>query len=225
MKWPFANQNEIDFFGAGIEVLDHKTQLAKFTSTLDTRELELSMLLLQPGDRAVVAGVGLGTLLAPIASLLGVENVKGYEPNPMLTDLVRRYVKVGGKQLNVICAALAAQEGMQQFMLADHFTRSSLTVTPKSDFVNLDVPTQSIANAMNGYNALMLDVEGAEWDILPCMDFTTIRVIIMEFHLDEKFGHENVDVWLKFMETCGLKIVDDYKHPNAKQLRIVGATR
>ncbi len=140
------------------------------------------------GDRVIEAGGGLGTLSMQIADIVGKDAVQVFEPNPRTAEALRKNLLLNGYNIHVAVAALIAEARTETAFLDsigyDDFTISG-THRGRDRARLLTVPAISIADAIVQFDptVLVLDVEGAEFELLTCVsDWMRVRSIHLEIH-------------------------------------------
>ncbi len=141
---------------------------------------------LSSGDRVldIGGGIGLSGLLA--GRVVGDQNVAVYEANPVNVDQIKRNFALNRVSTSVETAAVvpdAYQRSEVSFFLHDNFCRSSVfSDTPGGR--EITVPARRFADLVKTHNptALLMDVEGAEADILSGADLSSISKICLELH-------------------------------------------
>ncbi|MEP3640289.1 MAG: methyltransferase [Paracoccaceae bacterium] len=73
-------------------------------------ELELILACLEPGDKVLEIGSGVGMIATTCASICGAENVTCYEPNPSTRDVIQRNFDLNGLEVDLRSRALATQK-------------------------------------------------------------------------------------------------------------------
>ena len=141
------------------------------------------------GDRVIEAGGGLGVMTMHIADIVGDAAILVFEPNPRTAKALRANLALNGHRIKVEEAALSATPSGQELCFIDvseidHFAKSGLQCNPNRGR-KISVRAQSLSDAINRFDAsiLVLDVEGAEHDILVSVDdWKNVRSIHLEIH-------------------------------------------
>jgi len=145
--------------------------------TYESIEQDAVRMLFEAGDHVAVAGVGFGFILAGVAARVGRKNVLGVEANVTLSNFVRENVTVNGFELNVVNAAITPTG--EKAALAP--ARVWAVRRAIEDPLGL-VPGMTLQDLLAmGYDCLLLDVEGGEWELLPQID-SRWRKVIIECH-------------------------------------------
>jgi FkbM family methyltransferase len=197
MHHPREAHDCIDFMGLSIDTINRPGTLhiANVESSIDFDETAFALEHFQQGDRILIAGGGMGGQAALVASKFGPESVVVVEPNPLLVRLLRGELRVRGKQLDIRQAALWTRDSTQEFYIADdNWPASSLLSgqSPNERGVSVETLDTNRLIAEESITALILDVEGAEKDIVPYLDIPKLRAMVVEAHgpyADTMAGH------------------------------------
>lgn len=135
-----------------------------------------------PTDRIVDIGCGAGfttTLASRTASA-----VWGYDANPQMVAAARRTVAANGQAAEIINAVLQVAPGAPEvdFYVRDDFTTSSLIGGPGATCIR--VPVLDFASTVTNHCAsyIVLDIEGAEIDILEAPVPACVTKLCVECH-------------------------------------------
>ncbi|EJW12773.1 Methyltransferase FkbM [Rhodovulum sp. PH10] len=144
--------------------------------------------LIGPGDRVVEAGGGLGTVTMAIADLVGDAAVTVFEPTPRTATALRENLALNGHSVTVEQAAVVAGD-VAEVAFADTSETSSFAVAGLVDAAaaptRIVVPARALSAIVATLDptVLVLDVEGAEVDLLPSVaDWRRVRAIHLELH-------------------------------------------
>jgi FkbM family methyltransferase len=120
------------------------------------------------------------------ASRLGAA-VTAYEPEPANARLTRANLELNGFQAQVIEAAVVAdtetRDSIRLYTSENAYWRHSIYKPGKRQYV--DVPAARISNLLPGVDAVKMDIEGAEIDLLFALrDFQAVKKLVFEYHFD-----------------------------------------
>lgn len=188
---PPLTTDHISFHGMGIYVRNLRSHISIIRSDLDPQEFELCKLL-RKGDRCVLAGAGMGSVAVWACVQAGVENVLMYEAIPEKVDAFLRGVKVDGVVPTLRWGALSTRDGEANFLVqSEHWPGSSLLPNADDQIHGstasgsvIRVPTVDTNRVLREWkaNALMLDIEGEEHNVIHQIDLGPLRCIGMELH-------------------------------------------
>lgn len=158
---------------------------------------------LEPGDVVLEIGAGVGFTSTLAARRVGDRNVFCYEANPALVERIRRTHSLNGVAPTVVNAVLGRGAGEARFYVRADFSTSSLVGSP--DEPSVPVPQLDLDTELrrSGANCLVLDVEGAEAELVPLIDWTTIEKLVLELH-PKILGPERTAALLAHLAAQGL---------------------
>lgn len=152
--------------------------------------------MIEPGERVLELGAGIGFLSSLVAATGQAEKIVAVEANPALIPLMRRTHALNGVGAEVVHAAVVGEKTSDtvRFTLDEDFWASSIK-PKKRQYLRgfVDVPTAAIGDLIrdHGPSFLIIDIEGGETDLLPHLDLSGVRRAVMELHLKE-IGHRGV---------------------------------
>jgi FkbM family methyltransferase len=152
--------------------------------------------MLEPGERLLELGAGVGFLSALIGIHDRTAAIVAVEANPALVPLIRRTHALNGVRSEVINAAVVGERRgpTASFTVGEDFWASSLTPRRKLAIREVvDVPTVAIADLMAEHRPtfLIMDVEGGEAEVVPHLELTGVRRALVELH-HKVIGFEGV---------------------------------
>lgn len=138
---------------------------------------------LRAGDKVVEVGTGVGVVSLLCNRLAGAGNVLSYEANTALEPVIRENFALNGLEPRLRLRAVTLDGAPITFYRNDNVVSSSIydrglkaqTITVESD------PIDRVL-ADEGADVLVMDVEGAEIDLLGRTNLTGLREIIVELH-------------------------------------------
>lgn len=146
-------------------------------------ERKLAREAIQSGDRVLEIGAGLGVVSILCTRLAGVGNVTSYEANTALEAPIRENFALNDLIPNLVLKAVTVDGQPITFFQNDNVVSSSVydrgLVAER-----ITVPSVAIDTAIAETDAsvIVMDVEGAEVDLLPAADLRAVREIIVEVH-------------------------------------------
>jgi FkbM family methyltransferase len=153
--------------------------------------------IVQPGERIVELGAGIGFIAATAMQTGQVKSYAAYEANPRLIPLIRENAALNGVDFEVANAVVdpRADGGTVPFFLRRDFWSSSLAPAP--EYVEeVAVPRVSFDAMRERHRPTMLivDIEGGEARLFRDVVLTGIRKIYVELHqnLIGRVGVKNV---------------------------------
>ena len=156
--------------------------------TYEKHEMQAAFANLQPTDRIVELGSGIGVMSAVIARRFPDIQIATFEANPHLIDHIRRmhaFNSVDGRieVHNKIIVSDATAPDTVEFLVRRNFLGSRIkSIEDDPEAETCDVPTiqYDAVKAAFPHNVLVMDIEGAEKDLLPRMNLTGIDLIMAD---------------------------------------------
>jgi len=138
----------------------------------------------RPGSRVVEIGAGIGFISLLTTKLAGTGNVTSFEANPALEPIIRRNFELNGVIPDLHMKAVTLDGAPVGFFKDDNIVSSSLIDRGQVASRRIEVPSISMAEVLSRYapDVIVMDVEGAEVDLLSIEDFKSVRHLIVEVH-------------------------------------------
>ncbi|EEQ92878.1 FkbM family methyltransferase [Brucella intermedia] len=144
----------------------------------------------KPGDRVLELGSGIGIITSIIARIADV-SVWAFEANPTTAALARRVVDANGLNNVVLSQGIltAGEPSSFRFYVRRDLWMSSMDENqgPYEHAIELFSTNIDEFIAQHGINVLVMDIEGAERDLLQNADLTGVERIFLELH-DHLYG-------------------------------------
>ena len=145
--------------------------------------------LLHTGDRVVEVGSALGCVTTLAAKIIGSENVKAFEANPLLIDDALFNFSLNGVkptlQNSILCNRVCwgGSGFTEPFYIHRDFWASSMVDKPGT-IDKLSIETCCFEDEIFKFhaNVLICDIEGGEIDLLTLADLRGIEKILLEIH-------------------------------------------
>jgi FkbM family methyltransferase len=186
-------------------------QNAILEGTYEGSERGVLPYLLEQGDRVLEVGSAIGVLGLTSASIIGAENVIGFEANPKLVADAKQNFALNNVDISVNAAVLqnriiwGGPGSHLPFYVTEEFWGSSLQ-NPSGAVEVIQVPTLCFEEQIAAFraNVLVCDIEGGEIELLEQADLTGIDKILMEIHYWA--GRESVNRLLRKLIMTGFSI-------------------
>ena len=149
----------------------------------ERKELDVIERRLEPKDRVMEIGAGIGFLSAYCARVVGGDRVHAYEANPALIEIIREVHERNQVQPSVVHALLGRGAGEREFFLEKDYWASSFTRrSPKATCIkvrqlDLDEELRRVSPSF-----LIVDVEGGECELLRGADLAAVSKLCLEVH-------------------------------------------
>lgn len=133
-------------------------------------------------DRVMEIGAGLGFVSAFCAKVTGSENVYSFEANPLNIEMAKRVYQKNKVEPHLQNALLSDSEGSVDFPINRKSRLASSLLKASSEIIK--VPQLNLNEVIKELqpNFLILDIEGAEYDVFRIMQFQSIQKIQVELH-------------------------------------------
>ena len=158
--------------------------IRKLASGRHTRhERDLLARALGPEDRVLELGGGIGMVAIECARRIGSDRVTSYEANPELESLIRENYALNGVSPDLRMAMVGRQAGSRIFHLTERFSHSSIHNVGET-VRRVSVPVHDLAAVMAELrpSVLVVDIQGAERELLAHADLSGVRLILVEIH-------------------------------------------
>jgi FkbM family methyltransferase len=147
---------------------------------------------IRTGDRVLELGSGLGIITALAARAAGPTGlVLSYEANPDMIPATREFLSAHGlgtvELRHAVLDPTASIGATRQFHLSKSFSMSSLLdLSKRSTGKTISVPAENLNAVIVSFcpDVLICDIEGAEIELLPALDASHLREIVVELHPD-----------------------------------------
>ncbi|SFU01706.1 methyltransferase, FkbM family [Pseudovibrio denitrificans] len=168
-----VSQSEIDLYV--------KEQIVR--GLYEHEEFYLLTRLLKPEDRVLELGACVGFLSAAAAKICGSSNVMCVEANPELISVIETNHSLNGVSPKLVSGIAALKDVEQsEFFVGERASGSSILEREGSRKILQKTVNVNRLIAEFDPSFLMMDIEGAEIDLLPALDLSDIRMLIVEFH-------------------------------------------
>lgn len=153
-------------------------------------EVEATPKFLNPNDRVLELGAGIGYISSFVAGQVGVEHVTCIEANPRLAAYINTAHDAQGlTNVDVInCVAVTDAEPVTPGQTTDFYIRDpfwSSSLDPGRDPIEVTkVPLRPLSELITETRAtaLIVDIEGGERDIFVDTDLGTVNKVYVELH-------------------------------------------
>ncbi|KUF11428.1 FkbM family methyltransferase [Pseudoponticoccus marisrubri] len=189
--------------------------------TYERKECDAVMRVVTAGDRVLELGGGIGYMSTLLSVKKQVAQVVTYEANPALIPYIREVHGANGvDNVDLRNALLAPEDGPPvPFHLRRNFLASSMDLAADPDSVTETVPVMRHAIgpvlADLAPDVLVCDIEGAEAELLPAGDWSSLRAAIIELH-PQWIGAAGVRAVFDAMHAAGLTYF-----PKASEAKVV----
>lgn len=171
----------------------------------EDQEFALVREALTPEDRVLEAGAGIGFIGIACAQICGQDGILSYEPNPVMKPVIEKNYALNGLRANLRNKVLSTTSGEVEFFFSEGVLSSSLVDRQHGGATR--VQADAISDVVESYQptVLVIDVEGAEIDLLRGCDLSGINKIIIEMH-PHVVGADKIDDLCAYLADNGFAI-------------------
>lgn len=156
---------------------------ALFKETYEAYECEMVKARLNTGDKVLEIGTGIGLVSLVASRICGEGNVFSYEANPTMETTIRANYALNNQRPELVMKAVTS-DGRDLTFFQDSKVLSSSVYDRGLGSAEITVKSVAIAGLISRHKptVLLMDVEGAELELLRAPDLAQIRTIIVEMH-------------------------------------------
>lgn len=207
-----SGQKSVSFDGVRLHAVgdgipDEVTRLLR-RGDYEFAERKLLLSILQADDRVLEVGAGIGALGLVAARICGPGNVLSYEPNPKTIPLIEANHTLNKLHPGIREKAITADGGSITFFRTGNIISSSLIERDLSEAITVGSDRLSDAIAEFQPTILLMDAEGAELELLPAADLSSLRALVIETHA-KITGAASVANLKAHLEAQGFRIAED----------------
>lgn len=138
---------------------------------------------LRPGDRVLELGTGIGAMAIWMQQRHPGLPITTVEANPALAPVIARNFELNGCTATALSGVASLEEGEADFHQAENFAASSVLPVDGTK-ATLSLPRIDVNRLMKDLRPtlLVMDIEGAEAELLPGMRLDGLRRIVVELH-------------------------------------------
>lgn len=174
----------------------------------EAQEISAALRSIGPADRVLELGAGIGIVGAVIAHACRPARIDSYEANPALIPIIQTLYDVNNltniRIHHAVISCEADPPATVPFYIHGSFLGSSLRPRKRARDV-VDVAVTRFEDVRRDLNptAIVMDIDGAELDLVPQMDLGGVRVVSMELH-PAVYGSEGIDRIFRSLMAQGL---------------------
>lgn len=183
--------------------------------TYEAKEATAVRKLVKEGDVVMELGAGIGFMSTLVATKTPAKSVHSFEANPQLMPYIAQvHAENNVTNAHVTNAVLGDQNGTASFYIRKNFLASSLDpMKDAEDCTEVEVPSLDVNAVIKELqpSVLICDIEGAEADLLPKMDLTGLRGVVIETH-PQWIGKIGMQKVFRCLDAAGLVFFPRWSH-------------
>lgn len=158
--------------------------------------------IIKPQDRVLELGTGIGLVSLTCAHICSPQNVHSFEANPALEGLIKKNYALNKMTPNLTMKGVSQTPGEETFYVGASLLSSSLYNRENSRPVTVQfVAFDDLVKTINP-TVLIMDIEGAEVDLLTQNDLANIEKIVVEVH-PQIVKQQQIDNMLNHLKSSG----------------------
>ena len=167
---------------------------------------------LDPSDRVVEFGSGLGVTATVCAQICGSESTYTYEPNPELIPLIRKVFDMNNVNPTLHNAAAAKEPGEEDLFVNEDFFSTSV-YRRENTKCKVRCQTVGLENVLEDIQPtfVLIDIEGAEYDLIGSEIYSSVRKFLFEKH-EGSLGPGKVEEVLNWITNEGFTLVEERRY-------------
>jgi len=184
-----------------------------FKRTYEGAEQRLLEKAVRPGDKVLEIGAGIGFIGLLSARLVGPSGrVVSYEANPRMQQVIEANYALNGEQPELRMRAVTPDGKPVTFHLSENVVSSSLYQRSQSQTA-VTVDSDALHDALEEVapDVLVMDVEGAEVDLLAMGDLASIRSAVIELH-PYIVGEDRIAALLQSLQDRGFAVTSQLEN-------------
>lgn len=163
--------------------------------------------LLQPGQRVLEIGTGVGLISLLSTRLTGEGNVTSFEANPALENVIRKNYATNGWTPDLRMKAVTSDGAPLRFFSTDNILSSSIH-DRQLDGKAIEIESVAMKDALAEVrpDVIVMDVEGAETQLFAGVDLAGVSHLLIELH-PHIVGQEPIDALIADLAARGFPMV------------------
>jgi FkbM family methyltransferase len=166
------------------KLISKNIQKSIFKKNYEAGEHFIIKKILRPGDKLLEIGTGLGYNSITAAKIIGDHQVRTYEGNPQLIELIKENFLLNGVKIELMNKILTNDKKNEElkFYISENFWESSLSENQSKTFVM--VKTSDFCEELNSFqpNTILCDIEGGEVELFLIQFPPFVKKIILDTH-------------------------------------------
>ncbi|MEO0379348.1 MAG: FkbM family methyltransferase [Pseudomonadota bacterium] len=206
----------IETFGVKIpfcpDIITPKIERPMRNNRYEGGEVKSMRDILQPGDRVLEIGSGVGLVATVASKCPEVESVTTVEANPGLIPLIEETFRINEASNVTLKNAVVSNTNAKSvdFYLRADFWASSMEPESRAYVEKAKVSNINIKKLVSDVDPTIIscDIEGAELGLFDKVNLDNVRVAVLELH-PKVYGHEGVRNIVDVMSSKGFRLSPD----------------
>jgi FkbM family methyltransferase len=171
----------------------------------ESQELTLVRAALTRGDRVLEVGAGIGFIGIACAKICGEKNILSYEPNPAMKSVIEKNYRLNDLMPNLRSKVLDTKPGEVEFFFSEGVLSSSLIDRKQGGATHVEA--DGISEVISEYkpSAIVMDVEGAEIELLRNCSLDGVSKLVVEMH-PHVVGEDKIASLCDYVTDAGLAL-------------------
>lgn len=181
-----------------------------FKGTYEFAERKMLKSILRPGHRVLEIGCGIGVVGTLAAKIAGAKNVLSYEANPEQSAVIRANYKLNNLSPELRMKAIT-KDGKQVAFFKNDNVISSSVFERDGTALKLIVESDRFDTVVAEFqpDVIVMDVEGAEIDLLSNTILDSVEFILVELHR-KIVGDTKIDLLLENLKQANFNQIRYY---------------
>lgn len=194
------------------EPLSETARQSLYSGRYELLESDMLQEKLDPSDRVVEFGCGLGVTATVCAKICGSESTYTYEPNPELLPLIKKVFDMNDVNPTLRNAAVAKEPGEVDLFVNEDFFSTSI-YRRENTKSKVRCQTVGLANVLKDIQPtfVLMDVEGAEYDLIGSEIHSSVRKFLFEKH-EGTLGPHKVEEVLNWITNEGFTLMEHRRY-------------
>ena len=192
--------------------LSETARQSLYSGLYELPEYDMLQEKLDPSDRVVEFGSGLGVTATVCARTCGSESTYTYEPNPELIPLTKKVFDMNNVNPTLYNAAVAKEPGEVDLFVNEDFFSTSIYGRENTKR-KVRCQTVGFANVLKDIRPtfVLMDIEGAEYDLMGSEIHSSVRKFLLEKH-EGALGPEKIEEVLNWITHEGFTLMEERRY-------------
>ena len=193
------------------ETIPRAVRNGLFKNTYEDGEREMLRRCVRAGDKVLEIGGGIGFVGIAAAKIAGEGNVVSYEANPRQKEVIEANYALNSPVPELRMKAVTHDGKPVTFHQSDNVISSSIYQRAETQTA-ITVPSDALADVLAELrpDVVVMDVEGAEIELLADVDLAEVRAMVVELH-PHIVGEDKIAALMASLEARGFEVTGDMR--------------